>query len=128
MGNREAEMTDVQPIDVAPAPGLKKSSGYRRLQVRHRDLIASHEALKAEHQGLLAEQETLQADIDKLLQQHQRLMQSARTPQPQPNWFEGASLVISQLAANPDPQACKVMEAALVGLLQRTIGLGARLP
>ena len=109
-------MTDVQPIDVAPAPGLKKSSGYRRLQGRNRNLIAEHEALKAEHQGVLAEQETLQADIDKLLQQHQRLMQSARTPQP---WFEGANQVLAQLAAAPDQRSLQVMTAALAGLQQR---------
>jgi hypothetical protein len=121
-------VTDTQPIDIVSSPHPKGSSGYRRLQGRHKALIAQHEALKREHGELLAEQETLQSDIDKLLQQHQRLMQTVREPQPQPNWFEGASLIIGQLAANPDPQACKLMEATLVALLQRTIALGSRVP
>ena len=121
-------MTDIQPAEPTPQP--KGSSGYRRLQGRHRNLIAEFEALKSDYEGLQIEQEALQRDVGRLLEQHKRLMANARAPQPQPNWFEGANLVLSQLAANPDPQACKVMEAALVGLLQRAIGLGAeaRLP
>src|SRR6476469_5445051 len=127
-------MTEVQIFDDVtgeqpsqPTLQSKGSSGYKRLKVRHRTLIEEHERLKADHQELLAERESLQTDIDKLLQQHNRLMQNVRTPQPQLSWFEGASLVISQLAANPEPQACKLMEATLVGLLQRAIGLG-RMP
>jgi uncharacterized protein (DUF3084 family) len=112
-------MTDVQQIDMAPAPGPKKSSGYRRLQVRHRELIGAHEALKAEHQGLLADQQSLQADVDKLLQQHRRLMETARAPQPQQPWFESANQVLAELAAAPDQRSLQVMTAAIAGLQQR---------
>jgi hypothetical protein len=57
-------------------------------------------SLKSNYEGLQIEQEALQKDVGRLLEQHKRLMANARAPQPQPNWFEGANLVLSQLAAN----------------------------
>jgi hypothetical protein len=76
MGNQETEMTDMQQVHdemVAEAP-----SGYRRLQVRHRNLLAEHEVLKAD----LAERDQieseLQASIDRLLEQHKRIMQTVK--------------------------------------------------
>src|SRR6476659_420578 len=102
---REETMTDTQPIDIVSSPPSKGSSGYRRLQQRHKALIAEHEALKREHGQLVAEQQGLQTDVDNLLQQHSRLMQAARTPQP---WFEGANQVLAQLSEAPDQRSLQV--------------------
>jgi predicted nucleic acid-binding Zn-ribbon protein len=127
-------MTDTQQIDLgpvpAPAPAPKKTSGYRRLQRRHGELVHAHEALKAELAERDEREAELQASIDRLLEQHKRIMQTVRAPQPsaQANWFEGASLTLAQMAQNPDAQAVKILEQALVGLLQKTIALGARIP
>ena len=96
----------------------RKSSGYRRLQVRHRALIAEHDALLSENAALTYQQEQLQQDIDRLLEQHGRLMQNAKAT-PASNWFEGANLTLAQLAAAPEPRALQVMTAALAGLQQR---------
>ena len=107
--------------EAPPEPVPRKSSGYRRLQVRHRTLIEQHEALKAE----LAERDQieseLQASIERLLEQHKRLMQTVRTPQPQQPWFEGANQVLAQLAVDPDQRALQVMTSALAGLQQRLL-------
>ena len=121
MGDKETPMTDVQQIDLGPTPvpEPKKSSGYRRLQVRHRDLIASHEALKAELLERDEREADLQASIERLLEQHKRLMKTVRTPQPQQPWFESANQILASLAEAPEPRALQVMTAALAGLQQR---------
>ena len=117
-------MNDMQQVHdevVAESPpeAPRKSSGYRRLQVRHRTLIEQHEALKAD----LAERDQieseLQASVDRLLEQHKRLMQTVRTPQPQQPWFESANQILASLAEAPEPRALQVMTAALAGLQQR---------
>jgi hypothetical protein len=125
MGNSEAEMTDAQQIDLGPtpAPGPKKSSGYRRLQVRHHTLITEHEVLKAE----LAERDQieseLQASIDRLLEQHKRIMQTVKGPvrygEPPPSWHEGANAILGQLENNPERLALQTMTAWLAQLQSR---------
>jgi hypothetical protein len=75
--------------------------------------------LQVEHRELLEAQETLQRDIEVLLEQHKRLMQTVRAPQPPQPWFEGANQVLAQLAVAPDPRALQVMTAALAGIQQR---------
>jgi hypothetical protein len=45
-------MTDMQTTDTAADHDRKPKSGYARLRVRHRSLIAEHEALLAEHAAL----------------------------------------------------------------------------
>lgn len=106
---------------------LRKSSGYRRLQVRHRALITDHESLKADHAALLDQQLELRADIDRLLEQHGRLMQNAKAT-PATNWFEGANLTLAQLAANPDPRAVQIFVAALAQLQTRIGPIVMRTP
>jgi hypothetical protein len=113
-------------LAIADGRDSRPKSGYARLRVRHRALIEKHEALKAELAERGEREAELQQSIDRLLEQHRRLMSEVRAPGG--NWFEGANLTLSQLAANPEPQACKIMEAALVGLLQRAIALGAGRP
>ena len=43
----------------APPEAPRKSSGYRRLQVRHRNLLAEHEVLKAD----LAERDQIEVRV-----------------------------------------------------------------
>jgi chromosome segregation ATPase len=114
-------MTDAQQIDLEPttAPAPKKSSGYRRLQVRHHSLLVEHEVLKAELAERDEHEAELQASIERLLEQHQRLMQTVRAPQPQQPWFEGANQVLAQLAQAPDQRSLQMMTATLAGLQQR---------
>jgi hypothetical protein len=45
------------------AASHKPRSGYARLRVRHRSLIAEHEALKTDYEALQIEQEALQKDV-----------------------------------------------------------------
>jgi hypothetical protein len=58
------EAVEQQP-EAAPAPEQppKKSSGYRRLQVRHRNLITEHEALREGYRETLNYQETILAEL-----------------------------------------------------------------
>jgi uncharacterized protein (DUF3084 family) len=119
-------MTGAQQVEIEQSS--RPRSGYGRLRIRHRDLIADHEALKAEHRELLAAQSDLQGSIDRLLEQHKRLMQSVRSPAaPQP-WFEGANQVLAQLSATPEPRALQVMAAALAGIQQRLAQIIMRVP
>jgi hypothetical protein len=83
MGNQETEMTDMQQVHdemVAEAPpeAPRKSSGYRRLQVRHRNLLAEHEVLRADLSERDQIESELQASIDRLLEQHKRIMQTVK--------------------------------------------------
>ena len=74
-------------------------------------------------------QAALQRDVDNLLAQHQRLMQSAKIPQPAAaNWFEGANHVLAQLAQSPNPRAVQVFVAALAQLQSRISPIVARTP
>jgi hypothetical protein len=57
----------------------RKSSGYRRLQGRHQDLIKLYEILMKDHEALTAKHEELQADAQRLLVQHRRLMQAVQS-------------------------------------------------
>ena len=87
-------------------------SGYGRLRLRHRALIAE----LAERDEREAE---LQQSIDRLLEQHKRLMQTVRAPAAATPWFESANLILAQLSEAPEPRALQVMTAALAGLQQR---------
>jgi hypothetical protein len=113
---------------IADGRDSRPRSGYARLRVRHHAVIEANKALQAELAERDEREAELQQSIDRLLEQHRRLMSEVRTPQPASNWFEGANQTLAQLAANPEPAACKIMEAALVGLLQRAIALGAGRP
>ena len=105
----------------------KKSSGYRRLQVRHRSLIEQNESLQRDYCALLDQQTELQADIDRLLEQHGRLMQNAKGT-PAANWFQFANLMLAQLAANPDPRTVQIFVSALAQLQARLSPIVARTP
>lgn len=111
-----SETATQQPEATSEQP--RKSSGYRRLQVRHRTLIEQNESLQRDYYALLDQQRELQQDVDRLLAEHQRLMQRAKAPSPK-GWFEGANLSLAQLAAAPEPRALQVMTAALAGVQQR---------
>lgn len=104
-------MTDAQQVEICSDGEKRPRSGYGRLRIRHRTLIADHEAMKADYQALQIEQEALQKNVDRLLAEHKRLMQSVRTPSA--NWFEGANQTLAQLAANPEPRAVQIFVAAL---------------
>jgi hypothetical protein len=74
----EIEMQEVTPMsDDTPTP-KRKSSGYRRLQGRHHELIELYENLMKDHTALTAKHEELQLDVQRLLEQHTRLMQAVR--------------------------------------------------
>jgi hypothetical protein len=121
-------MSDVQPIDVAPAPGPKKSSGYPRLQRRHGELVQAHETLQLEHRELLEAQETLQSDIDRLLEQHKRIMLTVKGPvgEPSPSWHQGANAILGQLENSPDRLALQTMTAAIAQLQSRLASIVLR--
>ena len=114
----------------APPEAPRKSSGYRRLQVRHRNLLAEHEVLKAE----LAERDQieseLQASIDRLLEQHKRIMQTVkgavRYGEPPPSWHEGANAILGQLENHPDRLALQTMTAAIAQLQGRLASIVLR--
>jgi hypothetical protein len=89
------------------------------MKARHRALITEHEALKAELSERDEREADLQASIERLLEQHKRLMQNVRAPQPQQPWFESANQILASLAEAPEPRALQVMTAALAGLQQR---------
>ena len=74
-------------MDVTPQTPTsgRKSSGYRRLQGRHREIIELYENLMKDHAALTAKHEELQLDVQRLLEQHTRLMQAVRSG---PNWAE----------------------------------------
>jgi uncharacterized protein (DUF3084 family) len=105
----------------------RKSSGYRRLQQRHHELIAEHEALRSDHAVLLSEQMELQQDINRLLEQHGRLMRDVKSP-PSANWFEGAHTVLNQIATQPDLRSTQVFAGALASLQQKLATIVSRLP
>ena len=67
-------------------------------------------------------------DVDRLLEQHRRLMQDAKAPPAAVDWFEGATMTLAQLAANPDPRAVQVFVAALAQLQSRISPIVARTP
>jgi hypothetical protein len=106
----------------------KPRSGYARLRVRHRSLIAAHQQLTREHQELLDSQAALQGDIDRLLKEHRRLMQNAKTGGPVQPWFESANKVLAQLAVAPEPRALQVMTAAVASIQQRLAQIIMRVP
>jgi hypothetical protein len=106
----------------------KKSSGYRRLQARHRSLIAEKEALQRDYYALLDQQASLQRDVDNLLAQHQKLMKASKSPSAPAAWFDGANLTLAQLAADPDPRAVQIFVAALAQLQSRLSPIVARTP
>jgi hypothetical protein len=122
-------MTDIQPVDLGPepepTPQSKGSSGYKRLKVRHHNLIEQHDALKAELAERDEREAELQQSIDRLLAQHKRIMAEARTPQP---WFDGAKQALASLAENPDRHAIEVFVTALAVLQRRIDPIVSRLP
>ena len=74
-------MSDVEQIETQePQTPKRKSSGYRRLQGRHHDLIQAYDNLLKDHTALTAKHEEL--DVQRLLAQHARLMQAVRSGPP----------------------------------------------
>jgi uncharacterized protein (DUF3084 family) len=118
----------MEPATEAAPEQPRKSSGYRRLQTRHRALIGDHEALQRDYYALLDQQRELQADIDRLLEQHGRLVQTVKAPPQASNWYETANLTLAQLAVAPDPQAVRIFVSALVQLQSRISPIVARTP
>jgi hypothetical protein len=123
MGDSKTQMSDVQQVELPPVSEPRKNSGYRRLQVRHRALIVERDALKPELVERDEREAELQTSIDRLLEQHKRLMQTVRAPQP---WFENAHQVLGQLENNPDRLGLQTMTAALAQLQSRLSALVMR--
>jgi hypothetical protein len=92
------------PEPQAPTP-TRKSSGYRRLQTRHRDLIAIHERLQNEH-------DALKDDVERLLAQHTRLMDAVKSG-PNLNWHELANCTLPNLRPTPTCAAYKLLRLPL---------------
>ena len=122
------EQQDVQEQTPSEPAAQRPRSGYARIRLRHHKLIEVHEALKNDYEALQIEQEALQRDVDRLLEQHRRLMQAAKAPPQAVNWFEGANMVLAQLAASPDPRAVQIFVAALAQLQSRVSPIVARTP
>ena len=118
----------------APPEAPRKSSGYRRLQVRHRALIAANEGLKAELMERDEREAELQQSIDRLLEQHRRIMAEVRPPVrygeslPTPSWHEGANVILGQLENSPDRLALQTMAAAIAQLQSRLASIVMRQP
>ena len=112
-------------MDVTPQTPTsgRKSSGYRRLQGRHREIIELYENLMKDHAALTAKHEELQLDVQRLLEQHTRLMQAVRSG---PNWAEMANDTLTQLAAHPNPAALQGTAAALAQLQNHLAAIVAR--
>ena len=78
----------VVPNTISPEAAPHKSSGYRRLQTRHKDLITAHEALigdyeslrrelkdqKAEYEDLRSMYVALQEDVVRVLGENEKLI------------------------------------------------------
>jgi hypothetical protein len=86
------------------------------------------ESLERDYYALLDQQAALQKDVDNLLEQHGRLMQSARAPAPASNWFEAAHLVLNQMAVNPDLRTTQVFAGALATLQTKLAAIVSRIP
>ena len=130
-------MTDVQHaneivVEKHQEPEAKKSSGYRRLQVRHHTLITEHQALKAELAERDEREAELQQSIARLLEQHKRIMAEVRSPvrygEPLPSWHEGANATLGQLENSPDRLALQTMAAAIAQLQSRLASIVMRQP
>ena len=59
MGMTDMQQVHDEMVAEAPPEAPRKSSGYRRLQVRHRNLLAEHEVLKAD----LAERDQIESEL-----------------------------------------------------------------
>jgi hypothetical protein len=116
----------------APPEAPRKSSGYRRLQVRHRALIVENEGLKAELSERDEREAELQQSIGRLLEQHRRIMAEVRSPvrygEPPPSWHEGANAILAQLETNPDRLALQTMVGSLAQLQSRLTAIVMRQP
>jgi hypothetical protein len=62
----------------------RKSSGYRRLQARHRDLIGTHERLQEDYAHLKRDHEQLEKSFSELLALHDGLLADLRARKSQP--------------------------------------------
>jgi hypothetical protein len=103
----------------------KPTSGFQRLKGRHHRLVQEHESLLVEYHDLLARHTSMETEIERAaLERFQALVQNFKNP----SWFEGANLVISQLAQNPEERACDVMVATLASMLQRVSQIRMRVP
>jgi hypothetical protein len=108
---------DVEPHTSTPTPTpTRKSSGYRRLQGRHKELIAIHENLQAEH-------DALREDVERLLEQHKRLLGAVKSG---PSWPDLANNTLSTLEAAPDPRGLQAVAASLAQLQSRLAQIVAR--
>jgi predicted metal-dependent hydrolase len=74
--------TTTQIDDVASS--VRKSSGYRRLQGRHKALIETYENLRRDHDDLRLEHEQLETAFNELLALHQGLLEDVKTRQSRP--------------------------------------------
>jgi hypothetical protein len=74
--------TTTQIDDVASS--VRKSSGYRRLQGRHKALIETYENLIRDHDDLRLEHQQLETAFNELLALHQGLLAEVKARQSRP--------------------------------------------